>query len=373
MIRMTTSMKIAIVTQNLEEAKSIPAMKLPAVAADILVVATQEDGRSLADQTFLVNSKLNAKTVSIQGNLYTLLGSIALNPRPFAKNVQLRVYGAELPSRVETGRLNVPAKRSVSSLMQRGARLAGVMSKGCVWAKIFFGDSELLFVNCHLPMHKKESGLGFQYRKESFTKILNTLVKDGVIEDTTTVFLTGDLNFRVDPGEAIPDQLTRILPELPVHFEDLAELAPESVKSVTCKLEHSSNSACRTQNVNNITNKSCIDPNRIPSRCDRILVKTLEPLRVASYRTEVLNEIFDHNAVIGVVELGVEPNKNINTVTGVVEEEGPLSHNNGYTTNTGSVPGNLSNSNLNNARATRRSLRRTRRRSRRQRRQTQRR
>jgi hypothetical protein len=304
---MSEAITIAILSQNLQEESILTKLDFPFLkpVPQLVVIGTQEDGRNPSTSNLLVQDDHVAglRSFLIQGNPFQRVGTIALNNNTFKKNVRLSVYSVEIPTNVTMGKIDVPAKRSVSSSLQAAARFAGVVSKGCVWIKMTYLGRELLFVNCHLPMHKKEPGLGFVYRTEAFKIILEKLRK--LMSPSTTVFLTGDLNFRMDP-EREPNsqnQLTRILPELPIAFQELPT-PPGKAESITCKLKPSTNTRCRLQNVKSITNTSCLDPDRIPSRCDRILFSSKEDPIVYRYETFVMNPAFDHNGVLGIVTIG---------------------------------------------------------------------
>ncbi len=304
---MSEAITLAILSQNLQEESQLNTLNTPSLTPvpQIVVIATQEDGRNPSSSNLLVADDRAAglRSFLIQGNPFQRVATIALNKNTFKKNVRLSVYSVESPTNVTMGKIDVPAKRSVSSTLQAAARLAGVVSKGCVWIKMTYVGRELLFVNCHLPMHKKEPGLGFAYRTKAFQLILQKLTT--LMSPSTTVFLTGDLNFRMDPERqaANQNQLTRILPELPIAFQELPT-PPGTPESITCKLRPSANTACRLQNVKAIKNTSCTDPDRIPSRCDRILFSSQEEPVVHRYETFVMNPAFDHNGVLGIVTIG---------------------------------------------------------------------
>ena len=137
-------------------------------------------------------------------------------------------------------------------------------------------------------------------------EVLNSDAIKGLISDNTTVFMTGDMNFRINPDHR--NQLTNLLTQIPL-LKELPFINPED-KVITCKFEKGDSEQCdearQTTPEESITmNKTCMNKKRIPSRCDRILYNLAPALsmKVLQHKGANLNSQSDHNALFATVEL----------------------------------------------------------------------
>jgi hypothetical protein len=288
------------------------------------VEMTQEDGRISTYGKAYDNESI-VKNVSNSALIWRSVGKESLNQMTTKQNAVIRVWEkrdrnhpAEILAR---GRIQLSSKgkntlkNKFLTGMQKGLGATGLglglgITKGAVYLKIKYQNSIFLFINMHLQMNKKEPGLGFETRKKGFFGLLKELQSLKLIDDATSVFIGGDLNFRMDMEGK--NQLNSIMPEMPF----LKEL-PIDNKKFTCKFKEGDSTPCRTESIPDTLNvglykaginrrhKGCMDPLRIPSRCDRFLYRLPSNKTIEIPYYEVLNLIpeSDHNAIWAVVNV----------------------------------------------------------------------
>ena len=291
---------------------------------DIHVEMTQEDARSSAYGKAYDNESILDKS-QFPALDYQIVGKESLNQMTTKQNAVLRVWSKrDQPSEIlARGRIQLSSKGKDSlknkflTGLQKGLGATGLgfgigITKGAVYLKIKYQDSVYLFINMHLQMNKNQEGLGFAIRKKGFLGILKQLEKLNLIDDTTSVFIGGDLNFRMDMQGK--NQLNTIMPEIPF----LKELPIDPAeKKFTCKFKEGTDSACRTEQSPDTSDAGlyragiqrrwdgCMEPLRIPSRCDRFLYRLPSTKMVSIPYYKVLNLLAesDHNAIWSVVDV----------------------------------------------------------------------
>jgi hypothetical protein len=301
-------MRINIVTFNLantSEYLSADSTKVLQYDPDIHVEATQEDYRELNNNSIFGPSLTNAG--------YGLFQMTSLNDTPNSMNVVLRVYMKYKlldiqNTAVETGKKPLPTQEGIKgNLLLKAQKAITGFSKGAIWIKVE-KPMPILFINVHLPILKKKGnlGLGFNFRAQKMIEVLNSDAIKDLISDNTTVFMTGDMNFRINPNHR--NQLTNLLTQIPL-LKELPFINPED-KVITCKFEKGDSDECdkarQTTPEESITmNKTCMDKKRIPSRCDRILYNLAPTLsmKVLQHKGANLYSQSDHNALFATVEL----------------------------------------------------------------------
>ena len=207
-------MRISLLTQNLAEASEARfdlsdfIENAPTKDPDIYVEFSQEDNRTL-DGSSLIDPLI------LSNNNYKLLTQESLNGHTRAKqNIVSTVFIKDgLNVKVlKKGHLSLlPQPNTYGHLKYAASFLASTLhtgqgfSKGVVYIKLNIGRTNLLLLNMHLPVITKpkhgppsDPTLGFEYRRTSFEYLLKQLIKQGLIESTTTVLIGGDLNFRQD-------------------------------------------------------------------------------------------------------------------------------------------------------------------------------
>ena len=276
---------------------------------DIHVEATQEDYRELNNNSIFGPVLTNAG--------YGLFEMTSLNDTPNSMNVVLRVYmknkllDIQNTNLVETGKKPLPTQDGLKgNLLLKAQQAITGFSKGAIWIKVE-KPVPILFINVHLPILKKKGnlGLGFEFRAKKMIEVLNSDAIQDLISDDTTVFMTGDMNFRINPDHR--NQLTNLLTYIP-SLKELPFINPED-RVITCKFEKGDSEECdearQTTPEESITmNKTCVNKKRIPSRCDRILYK-LSPalsMKVLQHKGANLYNKSDHNALFATVELTEE-------------------------------------------------------------------
>jgi len=282
---------------------------------DIHVEATQEDYRPL-DNTSIFGPALT-------NGGYGLFKMTSLNDTPNSMNVVLRVYMKYKllniqDTEVETGKKPLPTQDGLKgNLLLEAQKAITGFSKGAIWIKVE-KPMPILFINVHLPILKKKGnlGLGFEFRAKKMKEVLNSDEIKNLISDDTTVFMTGDMNFRINPNHR--NQLTNLLTQIP-SLKELPFINPED-RVITCKFEKGDSEECdkarQTTPEESITmNKTCVNKKRIPSRCDRILYK-LSPalsMKVLQHKGANLYNKSDHNALFATVELTEESRSRVVT------------------------------------------------------------
>ena len=309
-------MRIGVLSYNVAELAESPNLADPGVIAlnpDIYVEMTQEDYRK-PDGTPLLNSAI------LESNGYNNIVSVSLNGERTTKNIVLNLY-AKTDSGItiiDKGVKAVSPKEEHKSL-SLAAQLVGKklhtgfgFTKGVVYIKIM-GDRPILFMNMHLPIDTSEkdgklvnASMGLEYRKKILVKLLNKLEGRGILDDNPILFVGGDLNFRMDFRGM--NQLNQFLASNAPILHYLRELpSPNNSKQLTCKF-NGHNRNCRTQKMpkNNIgaflnnVQKSCGNPKRVPSRCDRFLISTTpgDKVKVLLHTAKYLLPESDHNGLL---------------------------------------------------------------------------
>jgi hypothetical protein len=231
----------------------------------------------------------------------------------------------------ESGHVNIGAgdKRTWLGYAKSGAQELGLakFTKGAVYIKIAKGEHSFLFINMHLPIDTADKQtFGNDYRIHSLVEIIDKLEEK--IDDKTTVFIGGDLNFRiVEENYKMVDQLNKRLSKVSSQIRELNFLDPEDIK-FTCKFKtpvkqeykmldenYKKNielEACRNRPFKmdkeyiEEVQRDCGVGNRTPSRCDRFLLMPVDKTvdyKVIRHTAVYLKEIgSDHNGLECVVE-----------------------------------------------------------------------
>ena len=314
------SVKISLVTLNLASQSNPPPITDPTIIEckpDYIVEMTQEDYRpvqpiSLFDDSLMKN--------------YARLVVLGLNKKKATEqNVAIRVFHRDSSlanyKSITTGYkiLKPKGKSNFAYFVQRVASTLRIpkygYSKGMVWVKLGFKESSVLFANMHLPMKKKTANLGLALRERALALLLTELQQH--MDNTTTLIIGGDLNFRMDYAGV--NQLTKLLN---TRYTDLKELPfPDpSQRRYTCKFKPLSeaNETCEMKRLTAVpTNAStaeavaknlqeeCAEKNRIPSRCDRFLYKPAngKTVNVSYQKALPLSPESDHNALLACITI----------------------------------------------------------------------
>ena len=286
---------------------------------DIHVEATQEDFRPLN------NNSIFGHVLTNKG--YSLIDMVSLNQKPTDMNVVLRVYmkydmlqsqGLTTP---QNGKKPLPTHNGQMGLaILKGQGVAERLpfgtsgySKGAVWVKVY-QPYPMLFINMHLPILKKKGdrGLGFNFRAQKLKEILFLPAVRNLATTDTTVFITGDLNFRINPDQH--NQLTNLLSSNIPFLQELPFLRPED-RVITCKFEQGRGKACdgarKLQPVFPggpplpTGMNYCVSEKRTPSRCDRILYHpgNETTVTVLQHKGADLFDESDHNALFATVDV----------------------------------------------------------------------
>jgi hypothetical protein len=309
-------MRIGVLSYNVAELAESPHLADPGVLAlnpDIYVEMTQEDYRK-PDGTPLLDSTI------LESNGYNNIVSVSLNGTRTTKNLILNLYAKTDAgiTIVDKGVKAVSPKEEHKSLSLAAQLVAKKLhtgfgfTKGVVYIKIM-AKRPILFMNMHLPVDTTEkdgklvnASMGLEYRKTVFLKLLDKLVRRGVLDDNTILFVGGDLNFRMDFRGM--NQLNQFLASDAVSLHRLRELPfPNNTKHLTCKF-NGRNRNCRTQKMpqknvgaflNNVQ-KTCGNPKRTPSRCDRFLISTApgDKVKVLLHTVKYLLPESDHNGLL---------------------------------------------------------------------------
>ena len=286
---------------------------------DIHVEATQEDFRPLN------NNSIFGPILTNKG--YSLFDMVSLNKKPTDMNVVLRVYmkydmlDAQGLTTPQNGKQPLPTHNGqVGLAILKGQGLAASLpfgtsgySKGAVWVKVF-QPYPMLFINMHLPILKKKGnlGLGFNFRAQKLKEILFLPAVRSLATSDTTVFITGDLNFRINPDQH--NQLTNLLSSNIPFLQELPFLRPED-RVITCKFETGRGEACAgARKLQPVVPggpplpagmDQCVDEKRTPSRCDRILYHPGNgtTVTVLQHKGADLFDESDHNALFASVDV----------------------------------------------------------------------
>ena len=314
--------RVNIVSFNLANTK----MELSANSTEVLqydpdihVEATQEDFRPLNNNSIFGPALTN--------NGYSLFDMVSLNQKPTDMNVVLRVYMKQQILNLQgltdpqNGKQPLPTHNGqVGLAILKGQGIAERLpfgtsgySKGAVWVKVY-QPYPMLFINMHLPILKKKGdrGLGFNFRAQKLKEILFLPAVRSLATTDTTVFITGDLNFRINPDQH--NQLTNLLSSNIPFLQELPFLRPED-RVITCKFEQGRGKACdgarKLQPVFPggpplpTGMNYCVSEKRTPSRCDRILYHpgNETTVTVLQHKGADLFDESDHNALFATVDV----------------------------------------------------------------------
>ena len=286
---------------------------------DIHVEATQEDFRPVN------NNSIFGTILTNKG--YGLFDMVSLNQKRTDMNIVLRVYmkydmlDAQGMTTPQNGKRPLPTQNGqVGLTLLKGQGLAAGLpfgttgfSKGAVWVKVF-QPYPMLFINMHLPILKKKGdrGLGFNFRAQKLKEILFLPAVRSLATSDTTVFITGDLNFRINPDQH--NQLTNLLSSNIPFLQELPFLRPED-RVITCKFEKGRGEACAAARKLQPVFPGgpplpagmdyCVDEKRTPSRCDRILYHPGDEttVTVLQHKGADLFDDSDHNALFATVDV----------------------------------------------------------------------
>lgn len=318
---MSRILKVAVLSQN--AVKSSPGLDLDLLTpdVDVYVEMTQEDSRPVDAQTILMPKLLEGYTPTVQ----------SLTKAKSGKNIVTKLFiNDHSITVIESGHVDIGAGDPMTWLgyAKSGAQEHGLaqFTKGAVYIKIAKGEHNFLFINVHLPIDTADKQtFGNDYRIHSLVEIIKQLGKK--IDDKTTVFIGGDLNFRiVEDNYKMTDQLSLLLSKVG-DINELNFLDPNDIK-FTCKfktpvkqeykiLDKNYNKnieleACRNRPFKmdkgyiQTVQRDCGVGNRTPSRCDRFLLMSVDKTvdyKVIKHTAVYLKEIgSDHNALVCVVE-----------------------------------------------------------------------
>lgn len=318
-----SSFTIAVLSQNSVSQESLQKLQINDInrhTPDIYLEMTQEDKTNIFEKR-----PIN----KIEG--YTLLDmeSLLKATKFSGYNVRTKVYVKNSFDR----KIEVVSKGSISlkSAPSGLKSLNPVVTKGGVYVKLKVDDCPpIMLVNAHLPMLKIKDAegnvtddLGFEFRKQSLKTLLTSLVAKG-LDHETTLFLGGDLNFRITLDGK--DQLTELLntDELQPKLKELDFINDED-KIFTCKFQTnipSDKQGCRNtkvpvsidskevatdqsvvDNIHDTVQEVCGDEERFPSRCDRFLtaVPSSAKIEVVVHKGSYFPELVsDHNSLMTV-------------------------------------------------------------------------
>ena len=322
-------MRIGVFSYNVAELAESPHLADPGIIAlnpDIYIEMTQEDHRK-PDGTPLLDSAI------LESNGYTSISSISLNGERTTKNLIMNLYaksdsgvtildkGVKAVSPTEAHKSLSLAAQLVGKKLHSGFGF----TKGVVYIKIM-AERPILFMNMHLPVDTTEkdgklvnASMGLEYRKTVLMKLLNKLEQRGVLDENTILFIGGDLNFRMDFKGM--NQLNQFLASNASSLHRLRELpSPNNSKQLTCKF-NGHNKNCRTRKMpknnvgaflNNIQ-KTCGNPKRVPSRCDRFLISSspVDKIKVLLHTVKYLLPESDHNGLLTCFDITQRPSTEV--------------------------------------------------------------
>jgi hypothetical protein len=298
--------KVNILSLNVGGVKKSPNLttsSIPFDNPDVYVEFTQEDYRPL-NTLSLINIPN-----------YKQLGVYALNRHKTSQNIITNVYvkNDSKISVITSGIIPIKSKeKGFKSMLIHGAQQIGALipgqsigySKGGVYVKLRIENKELLLLNLHLPVNTKKENMGYGYRRAQLINILNQVIP--YMRDPDTILLVGgDLNFRMNRDGI--NQLTNLLRSNDVMLKEL-EIPTKNSKTFTCKFRENSSKNCRLTKISNEgsegfkrlsqnTQDRCGNAKRIPSRCDRFLVYSPYEIDVVTYKSLVILDSSDHNAI----------------------------------------------------------------------------
>lgn len=329
-------MRVGVISQNLAETIYTPAFDESSIidlAPDLYIEMTQEDGRVPCSSSIIRSDLLDN---------YNHLECVSLNGgQKTHQNVMINVFiknGVFNPVLAKGSAVIAPKASSFRLGLQTMAKALHTgygYSKGMVYVKIHTGKRPILFINMHLPVKTKavkgvlkNASLGLEFRRASFLELLNKLDKDGIFNDNPALFVSGDLNFRMDKTGR--NQLNDILRDESSLFYNLKELIQlEGEKRITCKFV-TTNKTCRMKKMP-LTDKGafleeiqseCGNSMRIPSRCDRFLISKGLPVHVWLNTVKYLVKDSDHNAILccfDIIERPASMNRRTNKITSTVK------------------------------------------------------
>jgi hypothetical protein len=307
---------VNILSLNVDGVKESPSLDINSIPFDnpnLYVEFTQEDARP-------------TNTISlVDVPSYKQLGTYTLNSHRTAQNIITNIYVKEDFSDIEIinyGKIPIKFKENAKLLHGIQGTLSKIpgqsvgYSKGGVFVKLRIEDKYILLLNLHLPVNTKRENMGYNYRKQSLLNIINQVSK--YIDNDTMLLIGGDLNFRMNRSGV--NQLTTLLNSTNMRLEEL--IIPEiDKKTFTCKFNSDSDRDCRLSPINrenensfeklsyNVQNR-CGNSKRIPSRCDRFLIKSPYLLDVNRYTSLVLIDSSDHNAIFTSFNIDVHIQRN---------------------------------------------------------------
>jgi hypothetical protein len=289
-------MRYAVISQNCDRLKTGPNLvfdKILSLDPDVYVEMTQEDGRPVDSGSLLDNELLRD---------YRVLTTVALNSGASSQNLIMTCWikGHDDVFFVSGTNAVSPSGSKIALMAQSAVK---GYSKGAVYIKLYM-NQPILFINMHLPVKTgvgmftrklKNNTMGLKYRHRVLLDLLRGLAY--LVDRQTTVFVGGDLNFRMDADGT--DQLTRILATggLPYGLQDL------DANYLTCKFTKP-NRPCRTRRSGRPSaaylanvQKNCGANDRVPSRCDRFLIGSTWSIKIHFQDTEVFLPASDHNGI----------------------------------------------------------------------------
>jgi hypothetical protein len=188
---MSKILKVAVLSQN--AVKSSPGLALDLLESDVdvYVEMTQEDSRTPDEKTIINPVSLIDYKPVIQ----------SLTKAKSSKNIVTKLFIKDPSIKVtDRGHVDIGAgdKRKTIGFLKSTAQEFGLanFTKGAVYIKIKKGGHSFLFINMHLPIDTgDEQTFGNRYRIASLYEIMKKLER--MIDNETTVFIGGDLNFRI--------------------------------------------------------------------------------------------------------------------------------------------------------------------------------
>lgn len=302
-------MRIGVLSYNVDKLNKDPNIDDTSVIdlhPDIYVEMTQEDSRKPNGDSLLSSNILKT-------NGYDILETVSLNSGKSSQNVIMNLYKREDSSVevIDKGAYPVSPKKGYKNALIYAQSFLGY-TKGMVYIKVVCESKTIIFVNMHLPIDTTEKGgklvnssMGLNYRTDVMNDLLNKLNKDDTIDYDPIIFIGGDLNFRMDYNGK--NQLTNLLKSNANNFQNIREFSfPNNSKKLTCKFNRG-NRSCRTRKIpkNNVevflkkVQQNCGDKSRIPSRCDRFLIKTTDTTPTPLLHTaKYLLPKSDHNGLL---------------------------------------------------------------------------
>jgi len=222
--------KISLFTCNLASASVSPNIITKDVfvcSPTIHVEMTQEDYRPKeAGSVFAIGT--------IPGTLLPK-STVTLNKGATTQNIVIRLFSTADVGTITTGSKAIGAKGKNNWKFGAQKALAAIgtglgASKGAVWIKIS-QPTPMLFVCMHLPMKGDSPNLGLNIRTKALYRILREITP--LVDATTSVFIGGDLNFRMDYSGM--NQLTKELTKIPYLKE--IPFVNEADRIFTCKFK----------------------------------------------------------------------------------------------------------------------------------------